>query len=635
MKKISIIIPVYNEEKTLNEIVRKVQAVYLPSVSKEIIIIDDASKDKSKEIMQMLAKRYGNIKLIYHEKNIGKGGAIRTGLKNITGNYVVIQDGDLEYNPQEFLINALDSKTKASLPIEVQQEVESEITLQAPIEVFHIDDFDKKESKYIYILDTIDGKSYNLHFIESPPELDSGSLVIAKGIVSDSELVVEDVDVIVPASISIPPLSRTLGNKKVLVMMVKLEGDHSNDADGIPITADRIAASMDTVNLYYQEASFYQISFLTDIVGWYTVKPCTGPGGCSFDTYGKSADEIAKANGMDLDNYNHILYVFPDDVRDGSAVMFGRKARVHGTVKPDIIAHEIGHNLGLDHANTLICKNVAIDFFSKCKMKEYGDPFEIMGMRFNNYMLHINAPHKINLGWIPFTRIQKVTTNGVYEITPLELNLGEVQALEISKPDTRNNYYISFRQQIGFDQNLPTSVTEGVSIHIDDMFPNRRFTFYLDPTPGDGDITNAVLTDGSSFYDQNNEITITQLSHGVNYATVSVMFGDKILQGPDLVADSAVDYLNKFLDAEVYNNGDVFAAEFKIRLQVDLGNDGNWDRIEEELIMYLAPKSKKRIGISIGSTDSGTHRVRFCVDVNNQIYETNEDNNCIEKITTV
>jgi len=102
MKKLTIIIPIYNEEKTLNEIVRKVQAVYLPAINKEIIIVDDSSKDKSKEIMHILAKRYGNIKLFYHEKNAGKGAAIRTGIKNITGDYMVIQDGDLEYNPHEF-----------------------------------------------------------------------------------------------------------------------------------------------------------------------------------------------------------------------------------------------------------------------------------------------------------------------------------------------------------------------------------------------------------------------------------------------------------------------------------------------------------------------------------------------------
>lgn len=97
--KLSIIVPVYNEEKTIKEIISRVRAVPL-NIDKEIIIIDDFSKDKTREILSKIRDR--DIKIIYHENNKGKGSAIRTGLQHITGDIIIIQDADLEYNPEEY-----------------------------------------------------------------------------------------------------------------------------------------------------------------------------------------------------------------------------------------------------------------------------------------------------------------------------------------------------------------------------------------------------------------------------------------------------------------------------------------------------------------------------------------------------
>jgi glycosyltransferase involved in cell wall biosynthesis len=99
---LSIIVPVYNEEKTLKKIIDKVQKVNLNPIKKEIIIVNDHSSDHTKEVILELKNNYSNIKLIEHKKNLGKGAAIRTGLKNISGSYIAIQDGDLEYDPNDF-----------------------------------------------------------------------------------------------------------------------------------------------------------------------------------------------------------------------------------------------------------------------------------------------------------------------------------------------------------------------------------------------------------------------------------------------------------------------------------------------------------------------------------------------------
>lgn len=94
--------PVYNEENTLKTIVEKVQKVSLPNIEKELIIINDASKDGTQKIIDLLRKKYKNIISLSHEKNRGKGAALRTGLKYASGDIIVIQDGDLEYNPEDF-----------------------------------------------------------------------------------------------------------------------------------------------------------------------------------------------------------------------------------------------------------------------------------------------------------------------------------------------------------------------------------------------------------------------------------------------------------------------------------------------------------------------------------------------------
>ena len=98
MNKISVIIPVYNEAKTVGEVVKKVEAV---NINKEIIAVDDGSTDGSLDILERLASE-GRIKLIRHDRNSGKGAAIKTGLKAAGGGIIIIQDADLETDPQDF-----------------------------------------------------------------------------------------------------------------------------------------------------------------------------------------------------------------------------------------------------------------------------------------------------------------------------------------------------------------------------------------------------------------------------------------------------------------------------------------------------------------------------------------------------
>jgi dolichol-phosphate mannosyltransferase len=97
--KLSIIVPVYNEEKTVAQVLKKVSQVTFKGVMKEIIVVDDGSSDKT--LVKIKSLRLRTIKIIAHKKNQGKGAAVRTGIKKATGEYIIIQDADLEYNPKE------------------------------------------------------------------------------------------------------------------------------------------------------------------------------------------------------------------------------------------------------------------------------------------------------------------------------------------------------------------------------------------------------------------------------------------------------------------------------------------------------------------------------------------------------
>src|SRR3982074_2400207 len=96
-KLLSVVMPCYNEKDTIEKIIDEVQAVNLGTTKKEVVIVDDCSKDGTRDILKKLAKKHDNITLIFQDANQGKGAALKKGLLATKGDVVVVQDADLEY----------------------------------------------------------------------------------------------------------------------------------------------------------------------------------------------------------------------------------------------------------------------------------------------------------------------------------------------------------------------------------------------------------------------------------------------------------------------------------------------------------------------------------------------------------
>jgi hypothetical protein len=409
-------------------------------------------------------------------------------------------------------------------PAPAQAHTGDAIAMEGTLEFRHSDDFRHHTARYYYALRQ-GNRRVRLDFGHWRTDLRNGSLLRVRGTLVHGRLSVEHLRHLHRAP------TRALaatgpGPRRVAVLLVNFSNDSSQ-----PYTPAQAAGTMFTgpasVSSYFQEESFGATSLGGDVFGWYTLRASNG--GCAIDLWAQAANAAATAAGVNLTDYQHIVYAFPFASScgwSGLAEMPGSHVWINGNFVLRVLGHELSHNLGVHHAASLSCTSgvVRVSISSTCAYSEYGDPFDIMG----SSARHTSSWHKGQIGWLdPLTK-QTVTASGTYTITPQEWASGGVQALRIARGTSGNYLYLEFRRPYGsaFDTfTLTDPVVNGVTIRMAPDYGARQLSYLIDTTASTSTFTDAALATGQTFTDSAYGISIRTTSVSATGATVDITLG--------------------------------------------------------------------------------------------------------------
>lgn len=384
--------------------------------------------------------------------------------------------------------------------------------------------------RYEYVLAAKDGNRYQIS-TSQPLTNYINRKVSLSGILDGSRLNVNgNIKIVEEADAPLSPAS-TIGKRKVLVVLFNFTNNQIQPVS-VEQARERVFTGATSANNYFKEASYhrYELTGIQrpdgDVVGWLTI-PYTNQY-CNI-LYGglwtQAADTMARDKGYEPNEYNSVLYVFPSvcgnsaaraelgTIGDNTTI---RRAWFFSQFRENTIIHELGHNLGLNHANGLRCSGTGIP--NDCENVEYGDPFDMMGNQalpifFNNYF-------RLCLGWLT-GRAQTVTVSGDYTLVAPSLPAKGNQVLRIPLKLANSeysgfSYTLEFRRRYSYDNvylsPLNNSVFEGVTIRYTKDDLTGYATSLIDTTPNTGSFVDAPLRVGNTFTDVQSGISITTLS---------------------------------------------------------------------------------------------------------------------------
>jgi gametolysin peptidase M11 len=387
------------------------------------------------------------------------------------------------------------------------------------------DDFKNHSSEtQYYVRDEETGNLQALRFTDTAPQgFRTGAVIEVAGPAQGEYLTLQSADARVQKAAPISPLMPAVQTASAPVtfsqdtLVILLNFLDQAAVCTVSTCSANVFGAANSAQSLYAETSHGNVTYTGATVGPYTIAvnstdSCASPYLPTFEAWGALADAEAQKAGIDLSGYTEKVYVIPSDPcgkERGYATIGGSPGLAWIAIchDPEVFTHEMGHNLGMAHARTLT--------------NEYGDESDIMGNTTVG-LRNLDAPHRDQFNWIPAANLLNITASGTYTIAPLELGPSQTslpQALKIFKPDTNEYYYFSFRQPIGYDTLLPTlnsgTYTGGVSVHrFAGPNANDVHTFFLQ-----------ALTDGASFTDSVNKLTVTQISHERSGAKVTITMG--------------------------------------------------------------------------------------------------------------
>ena len=353
----------------------------------------------------------------------------------------------LEEEPALFLENVISEEQRNSIPEEAQEHVEKQVVKKGKLETWIFDDFENRKSKTEHYLSMLSEdkkslKKLKIHSVEplflgkSGRDIEVGGVELGDNIVVKSK---EDVKFIEDDSeVMFSPDNEALGEQRVAVILVNFadDGDPTYSSDEIWnfIFSD---TNPQSINSFYRELSYGKTWFVGDVYGWYNIYDTSE---CNFGKIMQSAIE-ASDNDIFFPDYRRLLIIFPERCVSQSTVgsiyyitsdgMIAMSISIvgnsyfranEGFVTSGVVAHELGHALGVWHANSLECRSYAFSMDdSLCENIEYGDISDVMGSGNG----HMGGVLKEALGWMD-NNIIEITAAGTYTIKPLEIKTVEI-----------------------------------------------------------------------------------------------------------------------------------------------------------------------------------------------------------------
>jgi hypothetical protein len=272
------------------------------------------------------------------------------------------------------------------------------------------------------------------------------------------------------ASITSAESNAITGPNKIAVILANFNNLQINSP-----TKSQAKTLMDTkFSPFFAENSFNKATMSGDVYGWVTLNIAAT---CDLATYAPKAIEAADSQ-IDFNLYKYVMIVFPNTDCPYSGISYpppgvnyttgeGNKLLLVSAIPNHVFSewvqttgvHEVGHNLGLTHANGWECGSESVG--SACSNISYGDKFDVMGGGGYIYQPHYGIYFKEFLGWITSSNVKVVTASGNYTIDKLESLSGGVMSLKIPREGTSTFYNVENRTATGKDSTLPTNALAG------------------------------------------------------------------------------------------------------------------------------------------------------------------------------